>query len=264
MKLPLMIAADAPHLRRRLHITLATLPISFRAQEEGASGAAVLIGGERDWPARAATAIDAGARAVIIIDPAMTDADAGLALADRAEQAGVVVELAERYAGDPTLLRHRTDLAEHLAATSTILISQLGGFATPADAALDMARTMRALGQSLRVTHIWQTGHAVVVRGASGDMLFEGIATAGNAGPGQQVDALGFGRTLRLSLRGDGSARPSDLRLANGKGERKLPQVFESVDRAAWQRALAAVRAGAAECSALRELAADIAMIGAL
>lgn len=264
MTLSLTIAADTPHLRRRLHTTLATLPISFSAQEEGASGAAVLIEGERDWPTRAATAIDGGARAVIIIDPGMTDADAVLALAGRAEQAGAVVELAERYAGDPTLLRHRVDLAEHLAATSTILISQLGSFATPADAALDMVRTMRALGQSLQVTHIWQAGHAVVVRGTAGDKLFEGFATAGKAGAGQQVDALGFGRTLRMSLRGDGSARPSDLRLDNGKGERKLPQVFESVDRAAWQRALTAVRAGAAEGSALRELAADIAMIEAL
>lgn len=264
MTLPLTVTADTPRLRWRLHTTLATLPLSFRAQEEGMSGAAVLIEGARDWPTRAATAVDRGARAVIIIDPGMTDAEAVLSLADRAEQAGTVVELAERYAGDPTLLRHRADLAEHLAATSTILISQLGDFATPADAALDMVRTIRALGQSLAVTHIWQAGHAVVVRGASGDMLFEGVATAGNAGPGQQVDALGFGRTLRMSLRGDGSARPSDLRLANGKGERKLPQVFESVDRAAWQRALTAVRAGAADSWTLREIAADIAMIGAL
>lgn len=264
MTLPLMIAADAPHLRQRLHTTLATLPVSFRAQAEGMFGAAVLIEGDSDWPDRAATAIDAGARALIIIDPGMADADAVLALAGRADQAGAVVELAERYAGDPTLLRHRADLAEHLAATSTILISQLGDFATPAQAALDMARTLRALGQSLRVTHIWQAGYAVVVRGTSGDKLFEGIATAGSAGRAQQIDALGFGRTLRMSLRGDGSARPSDLRLANGKGERKLPQVFESVDRAAWQRALTAVRAGATESSSLRELAADIAMIGAL
>lgn len=264
MILPLMITADTPHLRQRLHTTLATLPISFRAQAEGVSGAAVLIEGDRDWPVRAATAIDAGARAVIIIDPGMTDADAVLALAGCAEQAGAVVELAERYAGDPTLLRHRADLAEHLAATSTFLISQLGDFDTPADAALDMVRTMRALGQSPHVTHIWQAAYAVVVRGTSGDAPLEGIATAGKAGAGQQVDALGFGRTLRMSLRGDGSARPSDLRLANGKGERKLPQVFESVDRAALQRVLTAVRGGAADCSSLRQLAADIAMIGAL
>ncbi|KFG91826.1 hypothetical protein BV98_000074 [Sphingobium herbicidovorans NBRC 16415] len=264
MTVPLTIAAEAPGLQQRLSKTLATLPVSFRMQTEEASPTAMLIAGEGDWPTRGVAAIDAGARAVIIADPGMTDANAVLALADRAEQAGAVVELAERYAGDPSLLRHRADLIEHLAATSTILISQISDFATPAHAALEMVRTLRALGQPLILTHLWRTPHAVMVRGRAREKLFEGIATAGSAGTGQRIDALGFGRTLRLALRGDGSAVPSDLRLANAKGERKLAQVFESVDRAAWQRVLTAIRSGRADGSALREFADDLLMIEAL
>lgn len=261
MTVPLSIAADKPQLQQRLARTLATLPQSFRAQDKSAVPLAVLVAGDADWTARAALAIDAGARAVIIADPGIAEPGAVRALAEQADKAGAVVELAERYAGDPTLLRHRADLIQHLAATSTILISQVGDFATPAHATLDMVRTIGALGQSLRVTHRWQTAHAVVVRGTIGDKLFEGIATAGGTGIGQRLDALGFGRTLRMSLRGDGSARPSDLHVANAKGERKLPQVFESVDRAAWQRALVAVRSGRADSSALRQFADDLAMI---
>ncbi|WDF74374.1 hypothetical protein [Novosphingobium sp. KACC 22771] len=263
MTLPLTIAAEAPGLQQRLRKTLASLPLSYRAPEEGGSAAVMLIAGQGDWTARATAAVDAGARAIIIADPGMTAANAVLALADRAEQAGVVVELAERYAGDPTLLRHCADLVQHLATTSTILINQVGDLALPLQAVLDMVRTARALGQSLVLTHIWHTPHAVVVRGLAGEKLFEGLATAGSAGTGQRIDALGFGRTLRLALRGDGSASPADLRIANAKGERKLPQVFESVDRAAWQRALTAVRNGKADGGVLRQFAADLTMIRA-
>jgi len=264
MTRPLSIAAETPQLRERLARTLATLPLSFRVHDENASASTVLVSGDGDWATRALRALDAGSRAIIVSDPGMTDPETIVALADRVDQAGAVVELAERYAGDPTLLRHRADLIQHLAATSTILISQVGGFAQVDRATLDMVRTVRVLGLSLGVTHRWQTAHAVVVRGMVGDKLFEGMATMGNAGVGQRLEALGFGRTLRLSLRGDGSARPSDVRIANAKGERKLPDVFESVDRAAWQRALTALESGRTNSAALRQFADDIAMIGAL
>ena len=264
MTLPLTIAAEAPGLQQRLRKTLATLPLSYRAPDDRADASVMLIAGNGDWAARAAAAIGAGARGVIIADPGITDAGSILTLADRAERAGAVVELAERYAGDPTLLRHRADLIQHLAATSTILMSQVGDFATPAHAALDMVRTAHALGQPLTLTHVWQATHAVVVRGTAGEKLFEGMATSGSGGAGQRIDALGFGRTLRLSLRGDGSASPSDLRIANAKGERKLSPVFESVDRAAWLRAHAAVDGGQSDGQALRQFAADVAMIQAL
>lgn len=261
---PLTIAAGTPALQQRLAKTLATLPQSFRTRDKSAAPSAVLLAGDGDWAARAKLAVDAGTRAIIIADPGMTGEDAILALADRAEQAGAVVELAERYAGDPTLLRHRDELIQHLVATSTILINQVGEFTAPEGAILDMVRTVRALGHSLRITHTWQTPHAVVVRGTIGDKLFEGIATAGSAGSGQRLDALGFSRTLRISLRGDGSARPSDVHIANAKGERRLPQVFESVDRAAWQRALTAVQNGGVDSGALRQFAQDAAMIRSL
>jgi len=264
MTLPLTIAAATPQLAPRLAGTLATLPVSFRAAETGAAAMAVLVGGDDAWALRAAQAIDAGARVVIVADPGMCDPDTILALADRADQTGAVVEFAERYAGDPTLLRHQAELVQHLIATATILISQVGNVADAPGAALDMVRTVRALGQALCVTHCWDAAHAVVVRGMVGDKLFEGIATAAKAGQGQRIDALGFGRTVRIALRGDGSARPSDVRIANARGERKLPQVFESADRAAWQRALQAVRGGAADSGALRQFAADVAMIRAL
>lgn len=264
MPLPLTIAAEALGLQHRLRKTLATLPLSYRAPADSAAASIMFIAGTSDWAARATAAIEAGARGVIIADPGITDPDAILTLADRADQAGAVVELAERYAGDPTLLRHRADLIQHLAATSTILISQVGDFATPANAALDMVRTAHALGQPLSLTHIWQASHAVVVRGTAGEKLFEAIATSGTGGAGQRIDALGFGRTLRFSLRGDGSARPSDLRIGNAKGERKLSPVYESVDRAAWLRVHAALDRGDPDGLALRQFAADITMIQAL
>jgi hypothetical protein len=264
MTLSLTIAAETPGLQQRLGKTLATLPLSYRASDGSASASVMFIAGHADWAARATAAIEAGARGIIIADPGITDADAILTLADRAEQAGAVVELAERYAGDPTLLRHRADLVQHLAATSTILMSQVGDFATPADAALDMARTAHALSHPLTLTHVWQASHTVVVRGTAGEKLFEGMATTGSGGVGQRIDALGFGRTLRLALRGDGSASPSDLRIANAKGERKLSPVYESVDRAAWLRAHVALNGGQSTSQHLRQFAADVAMIQAL
>jgi len=264
MNRPISIAAETPVLQNRLARTLASLPLSFRAGGQSEASWTVLVAGDDDWVTRATLAVQAGSRAVIVADPGMTDPDAVIALSDCAEKAGATVQLAERYAGDPTLLRHRDDLIQHLAATSTILINQVDDIVTPERVTLDMARTVRVLGHSLCVTHRWQTAHAVMIRGTVGDKLFEGVATEGSAGQGQRLDALGFGRTLRLSLRGDGSARPSDLRIANAKGERKLPDVFESVDRAAWQRALIAIESGQSNGDALRQFADDVAMIRSL
>lgn len=264
MNAPLSIAAEAPALLPRFGRTLASLPVSYVPAAQDTVPHVMLVSGEGEWAQRSADAIGKGCRAIIVTDPGMAAADSIAALADLAERSGVVIELAERYAGDATLQHHRHDLAQHLLAASTIIVTQIGPFGTPAAAALDMVRTLRALGQAPVITSLWTIGQSVAIRGTTGAMLVEGLATAGSAATGQRVQALGFSRTLRLTLPGDGDACPADIRIANMKGERKLPGLYESADRAAWRRVLAALASGRSDVTGLRLFAQDVAMIGRL
>ena len=265
MTTALTVGSDDPALLSRFGRTLASLPVSYAGAEPDTAPQVAVVSGERDWPQRATDAIERGCKALIVVDPGMTAPEAIVALADLAERQGVIVELAERFAGDATLVHHRRELAQHLVAVSTILITQIGAFADQASAALDMLRTLRGLGQSVTLDRLWTTGQTVGIRGTAGAMLIEGLATAGTAAAGQRLQALGFGRTLSMTLHGDGSAGPSDIRIANMKGERKWPGVYQSADRAAWRRVVDALAIHAsADATVLRHLADDIAMIGRL
>jgi hypothetical protein len=261
---PLTVAAEHPALLPRFGRTLASLPISYTAAEAGSVPQVMLVSGAGDWPHRAADAIATGCRGIVVADPGFTPADGVAALADLVNRNGTVVELSERHAGDATLRRHQQHLARHLLTVSTIVVSQIGSFESPAAATLEIVRTLRVLGYIPRITDLWTVGQAAIVRGVAGAIAIEGMTTAGSAGVGQRIAALGFGRTLRLTLHGDGSARPADIRIANARGERKMSGVYESADRAAWRRMSAALGAGASDAGDLRLLADDLTMIGDL
>jgi len=264
MNAPLTIAAEAPGLLPRFGRTLTSLPVSYIEAAPGSVPHVMLVSGEGEWTRRAADAIGQGCRAVIVSDPGMASADRIMALADLAECNGAIVEFAEPYAGDSTLLHHRRDIAQHLLAVSSIIVTQTGLFESAASAALQMVRTLRALGQAPLITSLWMTGHAAMMCGTSGAILIEGLAISASAGLGQRIEALGFGRTLRLTLHGDESARPADFRIANMKGERKLPGIYQSADRAAWQRVLAGIGSDMPDTVRLQQFAEDAAMIGRL
>lgn len=264
MSAPLTIAAEHPALSPRHGRTLASLPLSYRPADPGSVPQVMLVAGSSGWAQRAADAIASGCSGVIIADPEATAADSVVALADLADGRGAVLEFSERYAGNATLRQHRHMLTQHMSAISTVIVGQTGPFSSPATAALDMVRTLRALGLVPHVTDLWTVGQTMMLRGAAGQVLIEGMATRACAGIGQRIDALGFSRTLRLDLPGNANARPADIHVANGRGERKLPGVYESADRTAWIRMAAALRAGSASSNDLRCFADDVAMIGGL
>jgi len=265
MNTALTIGSQEPGLLTRFGRTLASLPVSYTAAAPDSVPQVMLISGEGEWARRGADAIERGCAAVIIVDPGMTSAEQIVELADLAERNGSIVECVERYAGDSTLLQHRRDLTQHLVAVSAIILTQIGDFQNPASAALDMVRTLRALGQTVAIDKLWTTAHSVGIRGTSGTTLIEGLATAGTVAVGQRIQALGFGRTLSMTLHGDGSARPSDIRIANMKGERKWPGVYQSADRAAWRRIVASMAVSTSpDVSGLRLFADDVTKIGRL
>lgn len=263
MTAPLTIGAE-PALCLRRSRTLATLPISYAPAEPGSVPQVMLVAGTGDWERRAADAIESGCRGIIVADPEPTAIDGVVALADLVDSRGAVIAFSERYAGNATLRRHRHMLAQHMSAVSTVIVTQTGPFASPAATALDVVRTLRALDLAPHMTALWTVGRTAILRGTAGPVLIEGMATAGSAGIRQHIEALGFSRTLRFDLPGDGNARPADIRIANGRGERKLPGIYESADRATWLHVAAALSAGSVDSRDLRCFAQDLTMISKL
>ena len=224
-------------------VAAAELPQSVRLAGDP-SGAVVAIGGER-WTDAAERAIRAGAAAVVVRRPGAAPLD------DLARLA----ELAIPIVLDRPLLRADAVVAARAA------LDGAGPFATatvechaPSRALRDALRdavgwTRVLLGADPRVSSSCFDGSASGGRGlalleAPGGIPASVIAAATpGAPPLGRVRAMRLGETL---VEFDGDEHQQRIEVADAAGRRVLPRLFESPERVALRRAVAAVLAGQA------------------
>jgi hypothetical protein len=238
--------------------TLASLPESFGPATAAEPATVVTVDGDGGWPAEAAQAIRGGARAVIVVDPLVVEAAEVRELATLADASGAFVELAEQYAGDPALAVHRQDLLDHIETLGVLVVTETTPALRRENAVLGVLRTLRALGQQVRLTDVWETPTAVLTRGSAGAIVVEGAVSRGTVPIGQRVQGLGTGRTVDVTLLGRATARPASITVATMAGELRLPTVYETAPRATWRRVHAALENRRHDNAALQAFADDV------
>ncbi|PRB07513.1 hypothetical protein [Microbacterium sp. MYb64] len=237
---------------------LATLPESYVIADSAAD--VVVVDGGADWVQACARAVDTGARAVIVTDPVVVDAESILALDHRADEAGALVRVVDQYAGNPALAAHGRQLRAHLVVATAVILTETRAELSPADAALSVVRTLRALGFDTELAHWTVRPHSVHVAGSAGAVAVEAVVSR-SSHAGQRVQVLGSSRTIDIALPAAGTSTPARLTVTTLDGEDKLASVYEAADRAEWRRTHDLLGSGNTGASQLRELAADVAAV---
>jgi hypothetical protein len=242
--------------------TLASLPVSFTPGDGPSLPVVTVIAGGPDWPQQASDAIRSGSRGVIVSDPSVAAVSSILAAADLAEEHRARVVLAEPFAGDSGLLTHRTDLIHHLAAVDTLSITHVSAGGDAASQLLAVLRTARALGRhAIDLRSFVATAHGFTASGTAADgAVFTALGVRTSASvAGQTIRGYGFARTVEIRLFGAETAAPARISITNVDGQLVVPDVFETADRAAWQRLRDELAAPAVEGqSELRLFASDV------
>lgn len=231
--------------------TTATLPVSLRGAD-GPVADLVVVDGTSGWTDRLRGALARGPRGALLIDPRTEDAATVRALAG----SGSRIALGERYAGNPAIAALLEQRPEPLAAPGAIT-----GAVTGPDrkhAALELLRLLRALGLRVAELRRVDAAGATLLLGRSN----EGASIALHAIEGGRERAelriRSFAGVATLELPPATSARPALVRIVDEAGERMLPTIYETAERAAL-RALVAEEASAAD--ALGGLADDLELL---
>ncbi|MGW4032949.1 hypothetical protein ACWEFL_27225 [Streptomyces sp. NPDC004838] len=241
--------------REAFDYTLATLPESYVVVPTHAD--VEVVDGGVGWVNAASRAIETGVRAVIVTDPVFVGSDAVLGLADRADAAGVLVRMAEQFAGNPALAAHERQLRAHLVATTAVVVTETRAEVPPADAALSVLRTLRALGLDAEFASWSGRLSSVHIGGDAGTVAIE-AAVSRSRHAGQRIQALGWSRTVDIELPPAGTSTPARLTITTLDGEDKLASIYETADRAAWRATHESLESGHVDTAALRAFAADV------
>lgn len=242
--------------------TLASLPVSFTPAIATDSLDVAIIGGGAQWALEVADAIRNGSRGVVVSNPAMTDPAEVIAAATLADERGVLVVLAEPYAGDPGLLAHQTDIVNHLAAVDTLSVKYVSADDDSPNQLLAVLRTARAVGYpTIRLSSFVDTEHGFTAAGvAANGAVFGALGVRSSAAvAGQSIRGYGFARTVELELFGTVTATPARITYTNVDGRVLVPSVYETADRAAWRHLADELKSTVAQRrNALRDFATDI------
>lgn len=238
---------------------VASLPHSLIPARAAQMPRLVLIDGREDWTAHAHEWLNAGVGRILILDPKGTDPQAVSALADAVSAAGVILDLAEAYAGNPAIGGFRDVLADDIAEIT------LDGRADspPGEMLFTFMRLVRAIGAvDLSIDAVHATQAAFIAEGralrAGKDvrLRFTG-ALCSAVPPTYRIVGHGPTTTARLVLDGDGTARPARVSLADPDGLKEQPAIYESGHRHAL-RALIRKNPEGDCATALREFLQDM------
>ena len=245
-----VFAADGAHATSAG--VLGSLPISYH-HGEAASGGVTVIGGSSGWPRAAATAIRAGAAAVIVTAPEPEDLSplrsGGLIVVDSVWAANPVVASAgaalrfAATAGARLECRVRIGVGRSLPA---VLLDQLS-----------LIRALLAPATDLHILHHCEHGFVGEARAAGIAVDLSAICT--DAAP-ERADArllTADGSVQVLIPHGD-TAQPALLTVTGPYGALLAPTSYESGHRAAWRRLHHLLSTGE-RCTDLDDLEADIA-----
>ncbi|MGJ3191407.1 hypothetical protein [Paenarthrobacter sp. FR1] len=218
-------------------LAVASLPESFGPAVGGNAADVVVIAGRPGWTADAAQAITAGARGVVVVNPAPESTESLQATAQR--NAAVVV-LDQRWATNPALpaaedaMRSMTGRAAVLDTVATAPVGTDIGelLADHLSAVVRMAGPLANLRLVTRGPHGYT---ATAVLANSAPVAVQGIVT-GARPAGVNVTLLTDDGGVSATLPAPVAAWPATVRVTGPQGELLLPTIYESAHRATWRR----------------------------
>lgn len=245
---------------------IASLPVSFAPAT--AAPDVTAVAGHTGWTGRAAEAIRAGSRGVVVSDPVAEDpAD----LAGTAAASGAVVVLDQRWAGNPALaVSHdaaRAVIADALA--DCVLLDSVAYGAPGGDPLTLLADQLAAVLQSgidldgLKVVQRSANGYTLVGKLANGaPAALQGITTASVPATATISLLTSTGR-VDITLPDPSAAWPAEIRSVTPAGATTLPTIYESAHRHSWRRIRRQLEAGGPSTD-LRQFAALTSLIDRL
>ncbi|KUM36778.1 hypothetical protein [Arthrobacter sp. EPSL27] len=223
---------------------IASLPVSFAPHPATPASAApdvTAVAGHAGWTRRAAEAILAGSRAVVVTAPAAEDPQA---LAVVAEENGAAVVLDQRWAGSPALAPSH-DAARAVvteALEDAVLLDSVAICAPGEDPLTLMADHLAAVLQSgvdldgLKVVQRSSSGYTLAGKLPNGaPAALQGIATASVPAAATISILTSTGRT-DITLPDPSAAWPAEVRSVTASGSTTLPTIYESAHRRSWRR----------------------------
>lgn len=226
---------------------IASLPVSFAPAT--AAPDVTAVAGHAGWTGRAAEAIRAGSRGVVVADPAAEDP---AALAATADASGAVVVLDQRWAGNPALAASH-DAARTVIATALkdcVLLDSVAYGAPGEDPLALLTGHLAAVLQTgvdldgLRVVQRSAHGYTLVGKLANGaPVALQGITTASVPATATISFLTSTGRA-DISLPDPAAAWPAEIRSVTAEGATALPTIYESAHRHSWRRIRQLLQAG--------------------
>lgn len=232
-------------------LAVASLPASFGPAPSGLVSAATtsqaadvaVIAGESGWTAEASRAIEAGARGVMVANPAPEETRR---LAAAADAAGAAVVLDHRWASNPALIsaNGEPDAREALrsALGTAAMLDSMAVSAPGTDLNRFLGQHLAALLalagalDGVRLLRSDSTGYTL-----SGDLAggapftAQGVLTAARPA-GVDIRLYTKDGGVSVDVPDPGAAWPATVRATGPQGEVLLPTLFESAHRAAWRR----------------------------
>ncbi|MCT9871494.1 hypothetical protein [Paenarthrobacter aurescens] len=218
-------------------LAVASLPESFGPAVGENPADVVVIAGQPGWTGEAATAVTAGARGVVVVNPAAENTDS---LQAAAQQAGAAVVLDQRWASNPAIpaaedaVRSMVGRAAILDSVATAPVGTDTGDLL-ADHLAAVVRVTGPLGK-LRVLARGPHGYtstAVLANGAP--VALQGIAS-GARPAGVTITLLTDDGGVSVALPEPHAAWPAMVKVTGPQGELLLPTIYESAHRATWRR----------------------------
>lgn len=217
-------------------LVVASLPESFGPAAEAKAHVHV-ISGRPGWTAEAVTAIDGGARGIVVVNPAPENTDSLEAAAGPSNTAMV---LDQRWASNPAMPAAEDavrSLAGRAAMLDTVATAPAGTNSGEllADHLAAVVRVTGPLGK-LRTVGLGATGYTVSATLANGaPVALQGVLT--DARPASlQLSMLTDDGGVDLTLPEPSAAWPATVKVTDPHGELLLPTLFESAHRATWRR----------------------------
>ena len=218
-------------------LAVASLPESF-GPAAGENHADVhVIAGWPGWTAQAAQAITAGARGVVVVNPATEDTGP---LQTTAQQSGTVIVLDQRWASNPAIPAAEDavrSMAGRAAVLDTVATAPVG---TDSGELLadHLAAVVRITGPLANLTVLTRgprgyTTTAVLANGAP--VALQGIVTSARPA-GVNITLLTDDGGVSVALPEPLAAWPAIIRVTGPQGELLLPTIYESAHRATWRR----------------------------
>lgn len=217
-------------------LAVASLPESFRPADFNSQADIHVISGRPGWTAETLQDVNAGTRAIVIVNPVPEDTGK---LQSMATAAGTVVVLDQRWASNPAIPVAEDairSMASRAAILDSVAIAPLGTSSSEllADHLAAVVRLTGPLGNLTLLTRGPHGYTAMAMLPNDAPVAMQGIVS--NARPaGVTINLLTDDGGVRIVLPEPIAAWPASVKVIGPQGEVLLPTLYESAHRATWR-----------------------------